>query len=214
MPFIDWAQIEVNELAPGIRLRAPYGQHLMLSLLEMDEGTVIPLHQHPHEQAGVLLSGQMELTIGEETRIVKPGEAYLIPGGTPHRAAPVGGPATTLDIFSPIREDYAALGNKYIPEVGRASGNRSGPPQPPLPPLSEGELGCAREVSPPPSPPTLGGRGAGPGVAERLPLWECDGRTPLGECGISMPLSKRGLVPALQKSDDTHTQRARLRRVK
>ena len=88
----------------------------MLSLLEMEEGAVIPLHSHPHEQAGILLEGQMDLTIGEETRRCQPGTSYIIPGNTPHRAVAIGGPAQVLDIFSPIREDYAVLGNKYIPE--------------------------------------------------------------------------------------------------
>jgi hypothetical protein len=27
----------------------------------------------------------------------------------------VGGPAVVLDVFSPVREDYAAMYNKYIP---------------------------------------------------------------------------------------------------
>ena len=50
MPHIDWNDVPVNELAPGVRIRAPYGENLMISLLEMDEGAVVPLHHHPHEQ--------------------------------------------------------------------------------------------------------------------------------------------------------------------
>ncbi|MDA0748025.1 MAG: cupin domain-containing protein [bacterium] len=115
MPFINWNDIPVNELAPGVRIRAPYGQNLMISLLEMDEGAVVPLHHHPHEQGGILLQGQMELTIGEETRTVTKDEAYLIPPNVPHRAVAVGGPAVALDIFSPVREDYVDLANRYIP---------------------------------------------------------------------------------------------------
>lgn len=116
MAFIDWDQIPVNEVAPGVRIRAPYGQNLMLSYLEMDEGAVVPLHHHPHEQGGYLIEGRMELTIGEETRVVSAGGGYLIPPEVPHRAVAVGGPALALDIFTPVREDYAELGNRYIPE--------------------------------------------------------------------------------------------------
>ncbi|GIT29412.1 MAG: hypothetical protein Ct9H300mP1_14580 [Planctomycetaceae bacterium] len=32
----------------------------MLSYLEMDEGAVVPLHDHPHEQGGILLEGRGE----------------------------------------------------------------------------------------------------------------------------------------------------------
>jgi len=117
MPFIDLSQIQRLELAPGIHIRAPFGRNLMLSYLEMDEGTVVPTHSHPHEQGGILLTGRMELTIGDETRIVEAGSLFLIPPNTPHRAAPVGGPITLLDCFSPVREDYAKHFNRYVPTV-------------------------------------------------------------------------------------------------
>lgn len=121
MTYIDFEDIPVNEVAPGVKIRAPYGEHLMISLLEMDQGAVVNRHSHPHEQGGLMLEGKMELSIGDETRIVEPGEAYLIPPHVPHRAVAVGGPAKALDIFSPVREDYADLQNKYIPPGDSAS---------------------------------------------------------------------------------------------
>ncbi len=116
--FIDLAQIPVIEPVPGCRLRTPFGRNLMLSYLEMDAGAEVPLHSHPHEQGGVLLSGVIELTIGDETRRVTPGSLFLIPPDVPHRAIAIDGPATVLDVFSPVREDYAALSNRYIPRRG------------------------------------------------------------------------------------------------
>ena len=87
----------------------------MLSYVEIDEGCVVGTHHHPHEQAGMLLKGRMELTIGDETRIVEPGAMYIIPANVPHRAAAVGGPVVALDIFSPPREDYANQQNQFVP---------------------------------------------------------------------------------------------------
>jgi len=115
MPYINIDDVEPLELIPGCRMRTPYGENLMLSYLEMDEGAVVPLHDHPHEQGGMLLKGRMELTIGDEVRIVEAGSMYIIPPNTPHKAVAVDGPAVVLDVFSPVREDYAALANKYIP---------------------------------------------------------------------------------------------------
>ena len=43
-----------------------------------------PHHSHPHEQGGVCLDGAMEFTIGDETRIVRRGEGWMIPGGVTH----------------------------------------------------------------------------------------------------------------------------------
>lgn len=107
MPFIDLEAMAAVEILPGCRFRAPFGKNVMLSYLEMDAGAEVPLHQHPHEQAGMLLKGRMELTIGDEVRVCEPGSMYIIPGGVPHRAIAVGGPCVVLDIFSPVREDYA-----------------------------------------------------------------------------------------------------------
>jgi quercetin dioxygenase-like cupin family protein len=115
MPFIDLSQYPEIQPVPGCRMRTPHGQHLMLSYLRMDAGAVVPLHQHPHEQGGVLLQGTLELTIGDETRTVPAGSLFLIPPNTPHRAVAVGGPCVVLDVFSPIREDYAEQANRYIP---------------------------------------------------------------------------------------------------
>lgn len=113
--FIDISRVPVIEPAPGCRLRTPHAEKLMLSYLEMDDGAEIPLHSHPHEQGGVLLKGTLQLTIGDDTRTVHAGSLFLIPSGVPHRAVAVNGPATILDVFSPVREDYAELANRYIP---------------------------------------------------------------------------------------------------
>ncbi|MGH9345079.1 MAG: cupin domain-containing protein, partial [Terriglobia bacterium] len=103
---------------PGVHIRAPFGEHLMLSYLELQAGAEVPLHRHPHEQGGVVLKGSVQLTIGEEVRIVTTGDLYLVPPNLPHKAVAVSGPATVLDVFSPVREDYARHFNAYIPDVG------------------------------------------------------------------------------------------------
>jgi len=115
MPFIDITEVKPLEVLPGCRMRTPYGENMMLSYLEMEDGAVVPMHDHPHEQAGMLLEGQIELTIGDEVRLVKAGAMFIIPPNTPHQAIAVSGPAVVLDVFSPVREDYAELYNKYIP---------------------------------------------------------------------------------------------------
>ena len=83
MGFIEIENIPVIEPVPGCRLRTPFGEHLMLSYLEMDAGAEVPLHSHPHEQAGMLLQGKLQLTIGDETRLVQPGAMFMIPPNVP-----------------------------------------------------------------------------------------------------------------------------------
>lgn len=79
----------------------------MLSFVHFERAdALVPTHQHPHEQAGVGIEGEFELVIDGDARIIRAGDSYLIPGGTPHSARSVNGPARALDVFSPPREDY------------------------------------------------------------------------------------------------------------
>ncbi len=110
--FIDIEHVPQIEPVPGCRMRQPYGDQLMLSYLEMDAGAEVPLHHHPHEQGGVLLEGRLQLTIGEETRVVEPGALFLIPSNVPHRAVAIEGPCRVLDVFSPVRDDYVQLAHR------------------------------------------------------------------------------------------------------
>jgi quercetin dioxygenase-like cupin family protein len=114
MSFINWSEVPVQTLTPGVRLRTPYGERIMLSLVELDDGAIVPSHSHPHEQAGIVLEGTLELTIDGLVRTLKVGEAYILPGNVTHSARAVGGGCKVLDVFSPIREDYARRTNEYI----------------------------------------------------------------------------------------------------
>jgi quercetin dioxygenase-like cupin family protein len=55
---------------------------------------------------GLLLSGEMALTVAGETHTVRPGDLYVIPGDVMHSV--VVGPADTqaLELFAPVREEY------------------------------------------------------------------------------------------------------------
>ncbi|MEZ6127494.1 MAG: cupin domain-containing protein [Planctomycetaceae bacterium] len=121
MPYFNIDNISPLKPLPGCRLRTPYGENLMLSHVDLDAGAVIPLHQHPHEQGGIVLKGRLELTIGDEVRILEAGEMYIIPPNTLHKAMAVDGPAVALDVFTPVREDYARMANDYIPAAADPS---------------------------------------------------------------------------------------------
>jgi quercetin dioxygenase-like cupin family protein len=77
-----------------------------MSLVDLPANSVVPLHSHPHEQAGIMLRGEATFTVGDEKRLVKTGEMWIIPGGVEHMVEVGAEPALALDIFSPVREDY------------------------------------------------------------------------------------------------------------
>ena len=95
-----------HEIFPGVHIWTNSGERMMLSLVEFEPGAVVLEHSHPHEQAGLLLDGELTFTIGDETRVLCPGDMWRIPGGVPHRAVAGDAKVRALDVFHPIREDY------------------------------------------------------------------------------------------------------------
>lgn len=104
--FYNPAERTPKELFPGAVARTFWGESLLFSYLDLAPGTIVPLHSHPHEQAGIVLEGELEFTIGDETRVVKAGEIFIIPGDVEHSVKVGEQPARALDVFSPVREEY------------------------------------------------------------------------------------------------------------
>ena len=107
--FVAVDTLPSREIAPGVKIRIIAGQAMMLGFIDLAEGSAVPTHQHPHEQAGHVMAGPIELGVGDEKRLLGPGDAYAIPANAPHGARPVGGPARVLDAFHPLREEYIKL---------------------------------------------------------------------------------------------------------
>ena len=95
------------EQFPGVTRRTLVsGERLTLVEIRIAEGSEVPEHEHPHEQAGRVASGRVRFRLGGEEHEFGPGDAYLIPGAFPHRAVAVE-PVVLIEAFSPVREDFA-----------------------------------------------------------------------------------------------------------
>jgi quercetin dioxygenase-like cupin family protein len=107
MPYFnDLESREAKEIAPGVQIRTFWGREMLVSIADFEPNAVIPTHSHPHEQTGTVIAGALELTIGGETRWLKPGDTYIAPGGVEHGGRTGDAPTRVLDVFSPVREDY------------------------------------------------------------------------------------------------------------
>ncbi len=95
-----------HSIFPGVDILTAAGAQIMLSLVEFEADSVVEEHSHPHEQAGMLIEGELTFTIDGETFQVKAGDMWRIPGGISHKVVAENGPAKALDVFNPIREDY------------------------------------------------------------------------------------------------------------
>jgi quercetin dioxygenase-like cupin family protein len=54
----------------------------------------------------MVLQGEPTFTINGETRRLKPGDLYIIPGGVTHSVQVGEQPAQVLDVFNPVRQEY------------------------------------------------------------------------------------------------------------
>ena len=66
----------------------------------------MPLHNHPHEQLLIVIEGELSFTVGDETRLMKPKDAVVIPPNVMHGGTTESNGCVIVDIFSPPREDY------------------------------------------------------------------------------------------------------------
>jgi len=82
-----------------------YGDTTLMVEFRLKKGADLPLHAHPHEQTGYLVTGQIRLTIGSDVFEVLPGDSWCIPGDVLHGAAIVED-AVAVEVFSPLRMDY------------------------------------------------------------------------------------------------------------
>jgi quercetin dioxygenase-like cupin family protein len=97
-----------RELSPQVTTRLAWGEKLMISYVTIEANAPVPpLHSHPNEQMGMVLEGEVGLTVGDETRRLKKGDAFRVPPNVRHGLAYTSEKqAIVLDIFSPAREEF------------------------------------------------------------------------------------------------------------
>ncbi len=95
-----------RRLFPGVDAHVVWGERLMMSLVTLEPHSVVAEHEHPHEQMGMVIDGRAEFTIGGETRVLGPGDMYLMPGDVRHKVVALDMPVRALDVFNPPREEY------------------------------------------------------------------------------------------------------------
>ncbi|MCI5077846.1 cupin domain-containing protein [Oricola sp.] len=69
----------------------------LMVIFSAHKDIAVPPHSHKG-QWGTVLEGELELTIGGQTRVYKPGESYDIPSGVEHSARLSAG-SKVIDIF-------------------------------------------------------------------------------------------------------------------
>lgn len=103
--FIDLNKIEEKETFPGFKGRFFHSKSMTIAHWNIKAGASVPAHTHIHEQTVNVISGQLELTVDGNAKVLGPGQGAVLPSMVPHAAKAVTD-CYVIDTFSPIREDY------------------------------------------------------------------------------------------------------------
>jgi len=98
---------------------------ITLIVEEIAPGDRIPLHTHPINEVIVILEGNPEVTLGDDTREVGPGTVVFIPAGTPHGTQNASARPIRLHAMFPSER----IGIQYL-ERNPAPGTEADAPQP------------------------------------------------------------------------------------
>lgn len=107
--FYNWMDLEAEDHglpSSCCKIKAITGDKLQLIHAEFEPAGEYEMHSHPHEQFGIMLQGRMRLIVGDEEKLVGPGDIWHVPPNVIHGGKLLGdAPVIFVDVFHPIRED-------------------------------------------------------------------------------------------------------------
>ena len=105
--FLKVNELKAKKVLEDSTLRVVTNKNTMVSFFEFGPNTTImPKHNHPHEQTAVVIAGSIKMIAGGETKILKANEGAVIPPNVEHEVIPLEPNTKIMDVFYPIREDY------------------------------------------------------------------------------------------------------------
>jgi quercetin dioxygenase-like cupin family protein len=104
--FLKDGQTGWTDAGNGVRRKIlTHNGELMMVRFRFEKGGTGAPHSHPHIQCSYVASGRFEMTIGGETRIIEPGDSYIVPSGMEHGALALEA-GELIDAFTPARADF------------------------------------------------------------------------------------------------------------
>ena len=105
-PFGTFNGVEPFAIFPTVGLHAIAGDQVFLGRATYEPGTTVKRHSHAHtEQAMLIVEGSVEMTIGDETRELGPGDTCVVNRGIEHELYSEGG-VTFIEALAPVPLDH------------------------------------------------------------------------------------------------------------
>jgi quercetin dioxygenase-like cupin family protein len=100
------SDVEPVEMVPGVwRRTLSSGERVMVVQTTLEEGAVVPVHSHPHEQITYVIEGELAMQVKGRNYVLGAGDSLLFPANVGHGATALKR-TLVIDTFSPPREDY------------------------------------------------------------------------------------------------------------
>ena len=100
MGFWDLETLRLDEFRPGIWSKMEAGTNLTMAFMEIAPNKEGSAHDHPFDQCGVVIEGEIEMSVSEERKLLKPMESYFIPAGAKHNWKTMSLAAKILDVVA------------------------------------------------------------------------------------------------------------------
>jgi len=105
-PFRTFNEVEPFAIFPGVALHAIAGDQVFLGRVRYEPGTTVARHSHEAtEQAMLILEGSVTMTIGAETRELRPGDVCVVNRGVEHELHSADG-VTFVEALGPVPLDH------------------------------------------------------------------------------------------------------------
>ncbi|KXX72139.1 MULTISPECIES: cupin domain-containing protein [Flammeovirga] len=104
--FLFSSELPWEEVGPGLKRQIMgYDDKILMARVLFEKGAIGTVHEHHHSQATYVVSGKFELQVGDEKKVIGPGDGFYIPPHVDHGAVCLEA-GELIDVFSPIREDF------------------------------------------------------------------------------------------------------------
>ena len=105
-PFRSWQDRQPLALFPGVSVYASGGERVLLCRVRYDPGAHVPRHAHEeNEQVMLMLEGEVEMTVGSETRTLRAGDSVVVNRGVEHELRSDGG-CSFIEALAPVPLDH------------------------------------------------------------------------------------------------------------